>query len=84
MAQKDAGRSRGAVPSSLTKQGKTNEQKKVRVVAPAEEPNDTRICIADLVDTDFDESDVDELRAEKKGATSPRNNAHFIRYGRDG
>ena len=66
MAQKDAGRSRGAAPSSLTKQGKTNEQKKVRVVAPAEVPHDTRICIADLVDTDFDESDVDELRAEKK------------------
>ena len=41
-------------------------EKKVRAVVPAEVPNDTRICIEDLVDTDFDESDVDELRAEKK------------------
>ena len=48
----------------------TKEQKKVGVVAPAEEQHDTRICIEDLVDTDFDESDVDELRAEKKGHES--------------
>ena len=56
------------MPSSFA--DKTKEQKKVGVVAPAEVPHDTRICIEDLVDTDFDESDVDELRAEKKGHES--------------
>ena len=38
----------------------------MRGVVPAEVPHDTRICIEDLVDTNFDESDVGELRAEKK------------------
>ena len=38
----------------------------MRGVVPAEVPHDTRICIEDFVDTNFDESDVGELRAEKK------------------
>ena len=46
--------------SSFAKSTKTNEQKK------AEIPHGMRICIDDLVDTNFDESDVEELRAEKK------------------
>ena len=41
-----------------------NRQKK-RVVVPPEVPHDTRICIEDLV-TNFDESDVENLRDEKK------------------
>ena len=38
----------------------------MRIVEPPEAPHDTRICIEDLVDTDIDESDIDELRDEKK------------------
>ena len=56
-------RSRRAVLSSFAKSTKTNEQKKVRVVVPAEVPDDTRICIEDLVNTDFDESDVDKHKS---------------------
>ena len=64
--KEEGARSRRAVLSSFAKSTKTNEQKKVRVVVPAEVPHDMRKCIEDLVDTNFDESDVEELRAEKK------------------
>ena len=51
------------MPSSFAK---STEQTKVRVVVPPEVPHDTKICIEDLVDTNFDESDVENLRDEKK------------------
>jgi len=60
---KEEARSRRAVVSSFAKSTKTNEQTKVRVVVPAEVPHDTRICIEDLVNTDVDESDVDEQKS---------------------
>ena len=56
--------------SSFAKPDKTNEQTKRSTVVPLEVPHDTRICIEDLVDTNFDESDVDELRDEKKAKQS--------------
>ena len=43
-----------------------NEQTEVGIVEPPEVPHDTRICIEDLVDTDIDESDIDELRDEQE------------------
>ena len=55
----------GALLSSFAT-AETNEQTEVRIVEPLEAPHDTRICIEDLVDTDIDESDIDELRDEKK------------------
>ena len=61
--KKEGARNRRAVLSSFAKSTKTNEQKKVRVVVPAEVPHDTRICVEDLVNTDFDESDVDEQKS---------------------
>ena len=42
------------------------EQTKVRIVAPPEVPYDTRICIENLVDTDSDELEIDELREERE------------------
>ena len=63
-------RARVQVLSSFAKPDKTNEQTKRIMVAPLEIPHDTRICIEDLVDTNFDESDVDELRDEKKAKQS--------------
>ena len=53
-------RSRRAMPSSFAKSDKTNGQTKVRVVIPSEVPHDTRMYIEDLVNTNVDESDVDE------------------------
>ena len=55
----------GALLSSFAT-AETNEQTEVRIVEPLEAPHDTRICIEDLVDTDIDESDIDELRDDKK------------------
>ena len=42
------------------------EKREVRIVLSPEIPHDTRICIEDLVDTDFDVSDSDELRDERE------------------
>ena len=61
------------MPSSFAKWTKTNEQRTVIVVVPAEVPHDARMNIKDLAD--IDESDRDELRGiaqesqenEKKG-----------------
>jgi len=64
--KKEWAQSRGAVLSSFARLDKTNEQTKVRVVVPPEVPHDARISIEDLVDTEFDEPDVDELRVEQK------------------
>ena len=46
-----------------------------RVVVPSEVPYYTRICIEDLVNTDFDESDVDE---QKSNANSRQTNPNLI------
>ena len=61
---REEGALQGAVLCSFAKSTKTNEQKKVRFVVPPEVPHDARISIEDLVYTDIDESDVDELRDE--------------------
>ena len=37
-----------------------------RVMVPPEIPHDTRVCIEDIVNTDFDESDNDELREKRE------------------
>ena len=58
------------VLSSFAKPDKTNEQTKARKVVPLEVPHDTRICSKDLVDTNFDKSDADELRDEKESKTA--------------
>ena len=64
-------RRRGTNPRRSSAQSfataETNEQMKVRIVVPLEVPHDTRICNEDLSDTDIDESDLDELRDERKG-----------------
>ena len=52
------------------------EQTEVRTVAPPEIPHDTRICIEDLVDTDIDESDIDELRDEREVQDENVDNRH--------
>ena len=45
-----------------------SEQMDVRIVVPPEVPHDTRICIEDLVGTDIDGPDIDDLKDdEKKG-----------------
>ena len=46
-----------------------------RVVVPSDVPHYTRICIEDLVNTDFDESDVDE---QKGNANSRQTNPNLI------
>ena len=59
--KKEGARSRRAMPSSVAKSTKTNEQKKVRFMVPPEVPN-ARMSIEDLAN--FDEPDVDELERD--------------------
>ena len=44
-------------------------------MVPSEVPHDTRICIEDFVNTDFDESNVDE---QKSNANSRQTNPDLI------
>ena len=60
--KKQGTRSRRAMPSSVAKSTKTNEQKKVRFMVPPEVPRDARISIEDLAN--FDEPDIDELERD--------------------
>ena len=55
-----------------------------RVMVPPEIPHDTRICIEDLVDPDFEESDVDEWRDEREVQDDRTDiqHAEFVHRGR--
>ena len=57
----------GAVLSSFAKPDKTNEQAEVRIVAPAEVPHDTRICIEDVADMDIHQSKDNEKKGKQPG-----------------
>ena len=52
--------------SQLTCDRQAEGTGKERTNRPPEVPYDTRICIENLVDTDSDESDIDELREERE------------------